>query len=91
MENNDAEARRRRAAKLRDQIAGITGKKQGNPAEPEQAESTTVKDQPGRRSVPQVGPASPRPVSPRDFIERRMRELDQDVVKDTDKGGDDKT
>ena len=32
MENNDAEARRRRAAKLRDQIAGITGKKQANPA-----------------------------------------------------------
>jgi len=84
MENDDAEARRKRAAKLREQIADITGKRQNAPTG--QQEGTPSQDQTGRRSVPRVSP-----LSPRDFIERRMRELDRGTDKDSGKGDDSKT
>jgi hypothetical protein len=65
MDEDSAEARRKRAAKLREQIASISRGKQGETAETDQTESA-------RRNAPRV-----HPISPRQFIEERMRELDQ--------------
>ncbi|HWX39829.1 MAG TPA: hypothetical protein VN345_01645 [Blastocatellia bacterium] len=65
MDEDSLEARRKRAARLREQIATITRGKQGEPAEKDQPES-------GRRNAPRV-----HPLSPRQFIEKRMRELDR--------------
>jgi hypothetical protein len=65
MDKDNPEARRRRAAKLREQIANITKGKRGEPAEKDDPES-------GRRNAPRV-----HPLSPRRFIEERMRELDR--------------
>jgi hypothetical protein len=62
---DEDEARRKRAAKLREQIASITRGKQGETAEKDQSESA-------RRNAPRVNP-----ISPRQFIEERMRELDR--------------
>ncbi|ACL58667.1 hypothetical protein [Methylobacterium nodulans] len=67
MSDNDAEAQRERARALRNQIAELTGKaKPGVPADAGQ-------DAGGRRDAPRVHPSSPR-----DFVERRMRELDRE-------------
>jgi hypothetical protein len=69
MADDDAEARRKRAMRLRAQIAGMTGK----PAEtPEEA-----KPPPPVPASP-AAPASGTPASPRDFIARRMREIEAD-------------
>jgi hypothetical protein len=74
MDEDSPEARRKRAAKLREQIAGITRGKQGETAE---------KDEPGsaRRNSPRV-----HPLSPRQFIEERMRELDRGGDERKEKG-----
>lgn len=62
---SDDEARIRRAAELRRQIADLTGQAGVAPA-PDSAEAQ------GHRRPPRVQPRSPR-----DFIEQRMRELDK--------------
>lgn len=74
---DDAEARRRRAERLRRQIAGITGRPEdASPAgRGEEEAPASAPDQPQRRKVPRVHPDTP---SAREFIERRMRELDRD-------------
>ena len=63
MAEDSPEARRKRAARLREQISGITGGKHSEAA-----------DEPasGRRNAPRV-----QPPSPRQFIQERMRELDR--------------
>jgi len=74
MDEDSAEARRKRAARLREQIANITRGKQGEPAdEPESV----------RRNAPRV-----HPLSPRQFIEERMRELDRGGDERNEKGKD---
>jgi hypothetical protein len=65
MDEDSPEARRKRAAKLREQIASITRGKQTEAAEKSDPESA-------RRNAPRV-----HPLSPRQFIEERMRELDR--------------
>jgi hypothetical protein len=67
--SDDTETRRR-AARLREQIAELPenrrntpGTKQDPPAAPDSGQ---------RRNAPRV-----RPASPREFVERRMRELDR--------------
>jgi len=70
--SDDAEARRRRAARLRQQIAGLTGKPAGEPISDPKS-TADVPAPSGRRSPPRV-----RPMSPRALIEERMRELDRD-------------
>ena len=65
MGEDSPEARRERAARLREQIASITRGKRGEPAEKDEPESA-------RRDAPRV-----HPLSPRQFIEERMRELDR--------------
>jgi hypothetical protein len=62
-DKDDTEARRRRAQELREQIAGIVA---GG-----QRETRQEKLPEGRRNAPRV-----RPISPRAFVEQRMRELD---------------
>jgi len=64
MSEDDPEARRTRADRLRKQIAKITGEKQAEAEQQDESEST-----PG--GVPKV-----RPLSPRQFIEKRMQEID---------------
>ena len=67
--SDDAEARRRRATRLRQQIAELTRKPSEGPAAKNDA--TTDAAMPGgRRNPPRV-----RPASPRSLIEKRMREL----------------
>jgi hypothetical protein len=56
-DESDQVARRRRAARLREQINAIAGKSRADAA---------------RRDTPRV-----EPVSPREFVHKRMRELDQ--------------
>jgi hypothetical protein len=56
-DESDQEARRRRAARLREQINAVVGKTRTDDA---------------RRDAPRV-----EQVSPREFVHRRMRELDQ--------------
>jgi hypothetical protein len=70
--SDDAETRRRRAARLRQQIAELTVRQRGKPASDHDA-TTEVTESGGRRNPPRV-----RPVSPRSLIEERMRELDHD-------------
>jgi hypothetical protein len=74
MDEDSPEARRKRAAKLREQIASIT---RGKPGE------TAAKDEPesARRNAPRV-----HPLSPRQFIEERMRELDRGGDERKEKG-----
>lgn len=62
---SDEEARNRRAAELRRQIAGLTGRS-------EPAPGADTAEPAGHRRPPRV-----HPLSPRDFVEQRMRELDQ--------------
>jgi hypothetical protein len=61
--NDDLEARRRRAERLHRQIAGIAGERE---ADPEAGEAEGA------------APPDCRPESPREFVHRRMRELDAD-------------
>jgi hypothetical protein len=63
--SDDTETRRRRAARLRGQIAerSTPETKQDAPTAPDSGQ---------RRNVPRV-----RPASPREFVEQRMRELDR--------------
>jgi hypothetical protein len=72
--SDDTKAREERAARLRKQIGRLTGKDQPEAGSvvpiPETEEATQ------RRRPPRVGP-----VSPRTFVERRMRELDGDKDK----------
>ena len=69
--SGDAEARRRRAARLREQIADLTTPA-GSSAKPGQdAPAASHPEQ--RENAPRV-----RPASPRSFVERRMRELEGD-------------
>ena len=63
-DKDDTEARRKRAQQLREQIASIVAGGQG---ETRQERLPEV-----RRNAPRV-----RSISPRAFVERRMRELDQ--------------
>jgi hypothetical protein len=67
--SDDVEARRRRAARLRGQIATLTGKAIKEPGTDTDA-TDKVAEASARRSPPRV-----RPASPRSFIEERMREL----------------
>jgi hypothetical protein len=72
--SDDAEARRQRAARLRERIAEVTGKSAPGP---ESGQGPSATDQSGEgRSPPRV-----RPISPRTFVEERMRELDRDKDK----------
>ena len=86
MGDDDAEARRKRAEALRGQISKLKGERRPKASAPEEADQ-----QAERRDAPQVDPARGnsaeegdgrrepprvRPLSPRDFIERRMRDLD---------------
>jgi hypothetical protein len=84
MGDDDAEARRKRAEALRGQISKLKGERRPKASAPEEADH-----QPERRDAPQVDPTQGtsdedsrrepprvRPLSPRDFIERRMRDLD---------------
>jgi len=64
-DKDDTEARRRRAQELREQIAGIMA---GG-----QRETRQEKLPEARRNAPRV-----RSISPRAFVEQRMRELDRD-------------
>lgn len=69
--SDDAETRRRRAARLREQIAELTRHRSSAPEREQDAPAAP--DGPGqRRNAPRV-----RPASPRAFIEQRMRELDR--------------
>jgi hypothetical protein len=61
---------------LRAQIARITGRGGDRPAN---QDDPSGRPDPGRRDAPRVHPPSPR-----DFIERRMRELDR--KRDDDEG-----
>jgi hypothetical protein len=70
-DKDDTEARRRRARELREQIAGIVAGGQGEPRQESPPEA--------RRNAPRV-----RPLSPRAFVERRMRELDRDNEREKD-------
>ena len=64
--SDDAEARLRRAARLRERITELTGRTaDSTPAAPGAAASVA------RRNAPRVHPPSPRA-----FVEERMRELD---------------
>jgi hypothetical protein len=64
---SDLDARNERAAAVRAQISNIAGPRRGE--EGTNADSKQGKDLP--RKAPSL-----RPPSPREFIERRMRELD---------------
>jgi hypothetical protein len=75
---DDFEARQRRAASLREQIASLTGKPKGQPVEGGAAASGEPAAA-ARRNAPRI-----RPPSPRDFIERRMRELDAEKSETND-------
>ena len=116
MSDDDAEARRKRAAALREQIADLTKGRRGRAGESDEAseegaaarrdapqirsprrgggqgndqgrDATTGPDEAGakdasvRRDAPRV-----RPLSPRDFVDQRMRDLDRgrDGAKDAD-------
>jgi hypothetical protein len=71
--SDDAEARRRRAARLREQIAGLTGRDAEAPATPDPTvPDPAAPDPAARRDAPRV-----RPASPRTLVEERMRELDR--------------
>jgi len=71
---SDDDARLRRAADLRRQIAELTGRGDGSaPATPED---------PGRRRPPRI-----HPLSPREFIEKRMHELDHPATPARDENG----
>jgi hypothetical protein len=76
--SDDAEARRQRAARLREQIAGLTGKRTDEPATGHDSSEANPEatDPAQRRRPPRV-----HPMSPRSFIENRMRQLDQDKDK----------
>jgi hypothetical protein len=86
MGDDDAEARRKRAEALREQISELKGARGPKASAPEEADhqperrdapqidptpGSSAEDEDGRREPPRV-----RPISPRDFIERRMRDLD---------------
>ncbi|HEY0353356.1 MAG TPA: hypothetical protein VGC68_06980 [Enterovirga sp.] len=86
MGDDDAEARRKRAEALREQISELKGARRPKEAAPEEASheperrhapqsdptpGNSAEEGDGRREPPRV-----RPLSPRDFIERRMRDLD---------------
>jgi hypothetical protein len=68
-DENDLAARQARAAAIREQISNVVGGQKGEPAGEAKPDSG-----PGN-AVPRQAP-SVRPPSPREFIERRMRELD---------------
>jgi len=77
MGNDDAEARRKRAAELRKQIADIVGSKDDKTGG--QDSIPTGQDETPRRNAPRV-----HPISPREFIEQRMRELDRNKDEEDD-------
>jgi len=64
--SDDAEARRRRAARLRERIEEVTAHATGSGAD-----APAAPDPAARRNAPRVAPQSPR-----SFVEERMRELD---------------
>jgi hypothetical protein len=78
--DDDLEARQGRAANLREQIASLTGKPKAQPAEGAAAAGGEPAAD-ARRNAPRI-----RPPSPRDFIERRMRELDAGNQDEADGG-----
>lgn len=69
--SDDAEARRQRAERLRERIAEVTGKRSGTPDKAPAPPYSVNPDAPRK-------PPGVRPISPRDFVEERMRELDRD-------------
>ena len=73
--NGDVEARRQRAAQLRKRIAEVTGHSGGDPDDGR--DRPAAADQGYLRSPPRVGP-----VSPRTFVEERMRDLARGKEKD---------
>jgi hypothetical protein len=80
---DDADARRQRAERLRKQIAEVTGKKPAEKQRP-QVSDASGPDLP-KDTSDETKPVSP--PSPREFIERRMRELDE--AEKRDNGADD--
>jgi hypothetical protein len=77
MGDDDTEARCKRAAELRKQIADIVGSKEDKTGG--QGSSSTEQDETPRRNAPRI-----HPISPREFIERRMRELDREKDEEED-------
>ena len=65
--SDDAEARKQRAARLRERVAEVTGRPTGSGAD-----APAAPDPAARRNAPRVNPQSPR-----SFVEERMRDLDQ--------------
>lgn len=70
--SDDVEARHRRAARLRQQIAELTGTRENEAGTGDNLKDD-VTEQSGRRRPPRI-----RHGSPRSFIEKRMRDLDDD-------------
>jgi hypothetical protein len=88
MLSHDDEARRKRAAKLREQIAQITGGKRdkgGGSESDTSTEDRSVASTEGKPSDDEsVRNAAQAPsISPREFINRRMRELHDSQDKGT--------
>jgi hypothetical protein len=85
MGDDDAEARRKRAEALREQISELKGARRPKASAPEEAghqperrDAPRIDPTPGNSSEEEGGRREPprvRPMSPRDFIERRMRDL----------------
>jgi hypothetical protein len=86
-DDDDAEARRKRANRLRAQIERVkrgsrdTGDKSGEATPGEESARSSPDD---AKVSPE--PDAQRPASPREFIERRMRELDSETKRKTDSG-----
>ncbi|MGX7002454.1 hypothetical protein [Caballeronia sp. KNU42] len=80
---DDADARRQRAERLHKQIASVTGKKPAEKQHPRISDASGP-DLP-KDTSDKTKPVSP--PSPREFIERRMRELEE--AEKRDNGADD--
>jgi hypothetical protein len=70
--SDDVEARHRRAARLRQQIAELMGKRESKAGTGDSSKDA-VTEQSGRRRPPRIHHASPR-----SFIEKRMHDLNGD-------------
>jgi hypothetical protein len=76
-ERDDEEARRARAARLRERIARLKSPDEGQ-AGGEAGDDSATQSPRGGTPAEESPAESPKSESPRDFIHRRMRELDKD-------------
>lgn len=79
-ENDDEEARKSRAARLRAHISSLTPRGAGAAREAE--ESAEPGNEPDLQTNEDAPGDASRPVSPREFIHRRMHELDEEKKKE---------